>query len=41
MQSPDENLKFDECFNVHESALLEKFNELMKKDGIIAAVKFT
>ena len=40
MVSPDENLKAEELFNEHESALLGEFNETLKKDGIIKSIKF-
>ena len=31
MVSPDENLRAEELFNEHESALLNEFEELLKK----------
>lgn len=40
MQSPDENLKFEELFNEHESSLLESFNAILSKDGMGPAIKF-
>lgn len=40
MVSPDENLKASELFNEHESTMLSEFNELLKKDGIIKAIKY-
>jgi hypothetical protein len=40
MQAPDENLKFEELFNEHESSLLESFNQILNKDGMVSAVKF-
>lgn len=40
MVSPDENLKAEELFNEHESAILAEFNDLLKKEGIVRAVKF-
>lgn len=40
MLSPDENLKFDELFNEHESALLEKFSDTLKKEGVSKAIQF-
>lgn len=40
MLSPDENLKFEELFNEHDSSVLEKFNDLLKKEGIMKAVQF-
>ncbi len=40
MQSPDENLKFEDLFNEHESSLLESFNQILTKDGMTPAIKF-
>ena len=40
MVSPDENLKAEELFNEHDSALLSEFSQLLKKDGIMKAIKF-
>ena len=40
MVSPDENLKAEELFNEHDSALLSEFHETLKKDGIIKSIKF-
>ena len=40
LQSPDDNLKYEDLFNEHDSAMLEQFNEIFKKDGIQQAMKF-
>ena len=34
-------MKFEDLFNEHESALLEQFNDLFKKEGIQKAIAFT